>query len=327
MPYQNFPRRVSLESSARCNARCVFCPLFHGEEPMNAPVAFMNAVLFEKCAKEIAGWDSIPDVIAVHGRGEPLTDPDFLEKIQVLRALGLSERIVLITNAHLLTEAVATALCKANIRTIRPAMDSSDKQIYESIRVGCSFETVRDNIIRFAKIRTLTGAKTRIQIQHICTPDSLVDDAEKLYDLFKPHMDRTDEMAVIPSMPWATSHLKDKKCILNKPSAQRTVMECPRLGRELSVFTDGSVPACCQDYNFHVDGLMGNANDETLLDIWRSEKFMRLRADIGSGNDDRLPAYCKNCISLFQPEYMPLKQPSPRIPQRPTDCGFMFTFA
>lgn len=323
-----FPRSIALESSAVCNARCIFCPLFQGGEKMRGQKAFMDNVLFAKLVEELAQWPTLPDIIALNGRGEPLLDKGFKEKVAILKQYGLSQRAVILTNAEFLTEEMALLLCEAPVKVLRPTLDSARKEIFERTRVGCHFETVRDNIINFAKLRTAMGAHVKIQVQHICTTYAETEDAEAVYALLRPYMAPNDEIYMVRSFSWASPQLAEQPYILNKPGAVRVRNVCSHLKTDLSVFSDGRVPSCCLDYNFNVlsEGL-GNTREESLLSIWRGAKRRALAEAIASGDPVRLPVYCSKCGSLFNPGTLPPMPANPGIPIRMCTGGYMMTFA
>lgn len=320
------PRHISLEISAVCNARCIFCPLFHGDEPMPAPSSpSMSNSLFEKCIKEISQWQILPETIMLHMRGELLLDKNFPSKMEIVSQYGLTGRIAIYTNGQFLSPEIAKILCKYNIRTLKVALDSANKEVYEKTRRGCKFETVRDNIIYYSQLRAKYGANTRIQVQHISTRYAGEEDALQLYHLLKPHMAHNDELAVIMSHCWASPWLNAQDYILCKPSSKRVRNACPHLYDSLIVWVDGQVPACCYDYALAVEGDLGNAAESNLLDIWNSEKRLQLHEDIASGDESRLPAYCKHCIALFG-ETTDSPSIETNIPVRRFDGGFFLIF-
>lgn len=319
------PRFVSLETSVACNARCIFCPLFHGDDAMpTPPLTSMSDELFEKCIKEISQWPTPPEIIALHGRGEALLDKKFPNRIELLAQYGLVGRVVLVTNGQLLSPDIAEVLCRNNIRTLRVDFDSVNKEVYEKTRPGCKFETVRDNIIYYSRLRKKFGATTRIQVQHISTRFAGEQDALELYQLLKPHMVLNDELAVITSHGWASTWLNGQDYILRKSGQIRTRTACPQLYDRLVVQANGQIPACCFDYTLAV-GSIGNAMESNLLDIWNAQPLAKIRDDIASGDESRLPAYCKHCITLFGEKPKPPSFES-SIPIRHFEGGFFLIF-
>lgn len=75
---------------------------------------------------------------------------------------------------------------------------------------------------------------------------------------------------------------------------------CPEVWDKLSVNWDGSVSACCQDY----DDLMivGNILESNLKDIFNGMEELKYREILKDSDYDKLPL-CKHCF-----EYIPLKR-------------------
>jgi MoaA/NifB/PqqE/SkfB family radical SAM enzyme len=60
-----FPFSVALETINYCNAACIFCPLFAGNDRIDRklrPAMMMDQDLFTKLIEEIANWDVKPTV-------------------------------------------------------------------------------------------------------------------------------------------------------------------------------------------------------------------------------------------------------------------------
>jgi radical SAM protein with 4Fe4S-binding SPASM domain len=55
---------------------------------------------------------------------------------------------------------------------------------------------------------------------------------------------------------------------------------------------DGNLLLCCNDY--YRKNVMGNVKESTILEVWRSERFTRIRSDLLRGKPSL--AICKNCI-------------------------------
>jgi len=60
----------------------------------------------------------------------------------------------------------------------------------------------------------------------------------------------------------------------------------------LPVIHDGSVPICCCD--FYGDEIMGNVNEDSLLNIWVGSKFRRVREKL-LRNDRTFSLLCQKC--------------------------------
>lgn len=100
-------RRVDIETSSHCNARCGFCP--QSLEPR--PRHLMTPELFERVLGEVAPLR--PDWVAFNHFSEPLLDPLFQERCEGLLRHGL--KLALFTNATALRPATSRALTDAGI--------------------------------------------------------------------------------------------------------------------------------------------------------------------------------------------------------------------
>jgi radical SAM protein with 4Fe4S-binding SPASM domain len=66
----------------------------------------------------------------------------------------------------------------------------------------------------------------------------------------------------------------------------------------LIIRSDGTVAACCWDYNLMVsDGGFGNAAEAPLIELWRGERRRELHGRL-HGQIDALPEKCRNCPGL-----------------------------
>ena len=105
----------------------------------------MDMQLFQKIIDEISDWPGWISIYLNNG-GEPLLDRIFKERIEYCYKKGMSEKIIMQTNAEFLTEEYARILLDAGVGYIFPAFDGATKETYEKHRVNCHFENVLNNI-------------------------------------------------------------------------------------------------------------------------------------------------------------------------------------
>lgn len=264
----------------------------------------MNFELFTDLVDQIARWKQKPRLLYLNTFGEPLLDETFTAKIKYLAKKGLAEITAVLTNAQFLSREISETLCAAAIQTLRPALDSHRRDAFETIRKGCSFDTVRDNIIQFAAIRNAMNSSVKIQIQHIRTTYNL-EDAPGLYKLLAPHMRLGDELFVGSGHSCASRELAQAAHIIHKPEAVRQHSRCPHIEQNMVVLADGIVAACCVDYNLRVPNQMlsnkglGDARTTPIIDIWNGEPRINLKNAISSGDNTKLPNFCRGCMSLY----------------------------
>ena len=63
----------------------------------------------------------------------------------------------------------------------------------------------------------------------------------------------------------------------------------------MAINSDGTVSACCVDWKRKL--IVGNAKDNSLVDIWNGQRYNNLRIKHLKGRRNKI-AYCKNCGQL-----------------------------
>lgn len=90
-----------------------------------------------------------------------------------------------------------------------------------------------------------------------------------------------------------------EQCIKNSTDKMCHMTVCPEIWDKLSINWDGSVSACCQDYDNLM--LVGNILEDDLHEIFIGKKIKAYREIIKNSNYDQL-VLCRDCY-----EYIPLK--------------------
>lgn len=273
-----YPRDVGIEITNVCNARCCYCPLYqNNENSLKYSKGYMDMRLFQKIIDEISDWPGWISIYLNNG-GEPLLDRFFKERIEYCYKKGMSEKIIMQTNAEFLTEEYAQILLDAGIGYIFPAFDGATKETYEKHRVNCHFENVMDNIRRFAFMRDEGDYGTSIQVKFMRTKQN---EAELLqtYHIFNeflsPELDHFQEEY---AHTWNEKYMKRKGIALTDINSSKIVRECRMVNSYLPIFRNGDIGACSLDYNHEVLGrALGNVKTESLLEIWNGEEFSRMR--------------------------------------------------
>ncbi len=148
-------RLLQVESSIACNLRCVMCPW-----KQTSKQAANRGVMSQGIWEALRPY--LPDVTSVDftGGGEPLLQPRLTEWIAEAKAAGCETGFL--SNGLLLQEGRLKEILKAGVDWICISMDGADKQLYESIRLGSSFERVCENVARIAAVRAGKVPKTMI---------------------------------------------------------------------------------------------------------------------------------------------------------------------
>ena len=269
---RDMPLHLDIEATSYCNLRCTFCDRQILVD--KGMLGSMDMVLFRLIL------DQFDDINRLWGvklsyRGEPLLNKNIPEMIRYAKSRGVLD-VYFNTNAMLLTESICRAIIEAGLDRISISIDGTDRDSYESVRVGAKFDIVVRNIETLLKIRDEMHSLTpKVRIQTVRLPGV---NEKSYYDKWREYADEvamleyTDEsrreMGI--STPWA----------------------CPQLWQRLTVEWDGSVFACNND---STRGLyLGNAKERSINDCWHDERLTEIRRLHQEGLSYKVPA-CDGC--------------------------------
>lgn len=146
----------------------------------------------------------------------------------------------------------------------------------------------------------LTTNGTRLNVQEIldCGLDSIKISVhnivpDRLFELYtshsRPYISVTDYDELYHIVP-ADEVRHDKSRDLSKPPEK--YIQCPEVFGKLSVNWDGTVSACCGDYDNKM--LVGDVKENSLEKIWHSSKMNHYRKMLKEMRHSELPL-CRNC--------------------------------
>lgn len=143
------PRMLTLETTSRCNLRCVMCP--HAIDAVDRPKH-----LEEERIADLWRFIGQARSIQLHGIGEPLASPAFWKSLPYIPANCDAS---INTNFTVLDDKRLDRLVDSNIRVVNVSLDAADAATYQHIR-GFDFDTVLANVRRFVERRAARQKKT-----------------------------------------------------------------------------------------------------------------------------------------------------------------------
>ena len=152
------PVEYIVETTAKCNLYCPMCP----RETHPQPKADMTDEVFERLVRE-AG-DSAEHMMLI-GLGEPFMDPHIFERIELCHRHSIST--LLSTNGTFLDERCAGRILDSPLEQITLSFDGAKKETFEFYRKGAKFEKVRDNFVRFARMKHERGSRLQVVVQMV----------------------------------------------------------------------------------------------------------------------------------------------------------------
>jgi len=277
------PVEYIVETTAKCNLYCPMCP----RETHPQPKADMTDEVFERLVRE-AG-DSAEHMMLI-GLGEPFMDPQIFERIELCHRHGIST--LLSTNGTFLGERCAGRILDSPLDQITLSFDGAKKETFEFYRKGAKFEKVRDNFVRFARMKHERRSKLQVVVQMVCMEGN----AGEVGDFLKfwsglPGVDQV--------------RIKEDETNLMRPDAGHAAEEwkhpCHYLWRgPMYVKQNGDVYPCCQSYM--LDGApLGNLADQSLVEIWNSAEMERMRRLHVAGRGGEVDVCSRCCTTIPHP--------------------------
>ena len=153
------PVEYIVETTAKCNLYCPMCP----RETHKQPKEDMTDDIFERLVARIGPIRRAHDADRP-GRAVPGSQ-DFRPH-RVLRAAQHLTRCCRPT-ARSSTRRLAQRLLDSPLEHITLSFDGSTKESFEFYRKGAKFEKVRDNFVRFARMKKERGARLQIVVQMV----------------------------------------------------------------------------------------------------------------------------------------------------------------
>ena len=164
--------------------------------------------------------------------------------------------------------------------------------------MGGTFETTIDNIINFLKIKKGKdkGPFTIVQVMEIGEEGT---DVTERREAFKARFDDLplDRFVVRTPHNWAGDFEK----FGHGPEGKRNFSPCTFLWYSMTIFFDGTVAPCPQD--FYGKLAIGSVADNSVAEIWNSEQMKNLRLKMRARDVTGLSP-CDTCDMLCRKTFM-----------------------
>ncbi len=312
-------RKLYIEATSGCNLQCRTCI----RNVWSDPPAKMPMDTFRRLTD---GLDGLPDLrrVVFTGFGEPLTHPDILDMIEAVRQRDLA--VTVGSNGLLLKPNMARELVRLGVDRLVVSVDGVKPETYADVR-GAQLSEVLNNIrhLNEAK-RELGSLSPALGIEFVVLKSNVAELAELTGLASRLNASRVLVSNVLPY----TEEMRDQVLYGYEPrppfkaggwpvKADAWVMwgtlELPRMywgaerrcrfvqDKAIVVGWDGGISPCyalSHNYSyFAIDGrkkqvsryLLGNADEQSLAEIWMSEDYVRFRGEVRAFH---FPS-CPNC--------------------------------
>ena len=253
----------------------------------------MHLDLYRKVVSDLDDFDDTLKVLRLYKDGEPLLNKHFAEMVAIGKRSNKVEAIDTTTNASLFSFDRAKPIIDAGIDRINISIDGmSDEQYAKNVGCEVSFDSIVRNIERIFKYKTHTEICVKTISEIISEQDK-----ERFFEVFGNICDRIFIENLAPCWPdfdvRSIMGVEITEGIYGQEIAP--VDTCPYLFYSMSVNSDGTVSTCFLDWSRDLN--IGDANHESIKDIWHGEKMNGYRTMHleGRRSEHKL---CGNCGQL-----------------------------
>jgi len=237
--------------------------------------------------------DEVKDVnrhIWLHHFGEPALDKNLPAYIKYAKDCGI--RTGISSNGTKLTKDISKKIIEAGLDEIIISLDGATRETYNKIRINGEFNDVVKNIENLITAREELGKKNPYIILSIIQ----MNDTEKELDMFADRWKDTkvDNILLKKFVTWCDQKEGVKDLAKKKHmviSEERKRPPCYYLWDSVVVYWDGTVVSCCRDFDGKM--IIGNLKNNTLEEIWHSEKAIAIRERHKQGDFNF--SICKAC--------------------------------
>lgn len=279
------PLVVSVFPWYGCNLRCNYCMMSipRKERHFVSSKIGMDLDLYRKCVKDMKKFKSKIKTLRFVGIGEPLIHPDIVKMVGITKEADIAERIEIITNGLMLTTKLNWNLISAGLNRLVISVQGISRKDYKRV-TGCEIDF--DSFVRDIKIFYQLRNKCHVYIK---VADSVFQNDKDKQRFFNIFGDICDTIGIESTVPIQKG--------LDLPERETTqfgvpikpIKICPQPFSYLQINPDGKVVPC---YSFEYPYIMGDANHESIVDIWNGEKYKQFRKN---NIDGILNMVCQNC--------------------------------
>jgi radical SAM protein with 4Fe4S-binding SPASM domain len=276
----DFPLHLDIETTNICNLRCPMCPrtIMLANESFSE-LGFMSREEYARIIDEGAlnGLKSIK----LNYLGEPLSHPDVVWQVQYAKDKGILD-VMMNTNASLLTKQMGENLLNAGLDNLFVSFDAIDPEDFEIQRTGTSIGKVIDNLYRFTLSRNALRPACQIRVSMVMYKDPKWQaQFEAMQVMWSRHVDALGYGYYIDREIENFLYYKEVPGFYCAQPFQRMFLKY-----------NGNVTICCVDDKDET--VVGNWRNETLMDIWKGEKYSSIRQKHASGQYYDIEM-CKKC--------------------------------
>ena len=307
------PYKIELEHTTYCNKKCIFCEHTHWREK-STTIGFDH---FRTIIDPLTNlkW------LNITGEGSSFINPDFIKMIEYARSKHLNVNFV--DEFDFFEEDMARKVIDMGVNSIYISFDGATKEIYEKVKLGCSYDKALINIRRLLQLKaemqspfpvihfrfiitTINfhempdfielistmpnrGAKARVEFVGLLTFPGIEQFHIPIDQISEDIIRKTYENALKHNINLHFSH---------ESSASPSMTQCCAWA-EPYVLIGGEVISCCAIIMSNRrktlrENSFGNVYEKPINEIWNFKKYRDFRKMVVT-SDGKVPISCKDC--------------------------------
>jgi len=271
-----FPPHIDMEISSTCNLHCPMCYTTTDEFKEKVGKGFLDFELFKKMIDESAKHNLYS--IRISFRGEAFLHPKVYDMIEYAKKKGIKE-VSSLTHGGMIDEKKFEKLIDLGLDWLTISFDGIG-ETYEKIRHPLKFDDMVTKIKNFQEIKKQRGiTKPVIKVQTVWP--AISKNPKEFYDIFH---NITDQIASNPLIDYLHN---------DKDIEYEEKFTCPQLWERLVITSNGDAVLCSNDEMGSY--IVGNANTESLYEIWHGKKMTDAREAHLKHNGVKEVSPCKYC--------------------------------
>lgn len=283
----DFPPRVQLEITNRCNLRCIMCT----RNQMTRATGDMAVETVRKVADECGKEPGC--VLCLYFLGEPVLNKQLEEIVACLDSVKDLTSVPMVfgiqTNGMLLDRERARSLLEAGLRGFAFSVDGLEGDL-ERIRPGASYPVVEKNILGLIELAEEMGIDDLdVDITKLCD-DPEADEVKRFQRHWEGKVRQVHLIGI--SKTEGNSYMAADGTIKQIGAGNKSKSVYCGQGQRLLLYWNGDYGFCCSDVNGKLE--LGNIRDRSIREIWHSPEIRRIREKILAADYNGL-SVCQEC--------------------------------
>ena len=277
----NFPKSILIETTNICQGECKFCP--YKEIRKDEKITLLDFQKYKEMIQEISNYDV--KRLTLFNNNEPLLDKRIYDFIKYAKENLNNIELTLSTNGRLLTKEILYKLKESGLTYLYVSIPTTNEENYTKI-MGNKLEKILSILLE-------TKDLDLIKMIRIAVPKT------KYYD----YQEMKETLGKYQICTWDLEYKENWN--LSETFEEITAQleytgPCDRPLDQMVISSNGNAIICCRDWRY--ENVIGNVYQNTLLEIWHSEKMKEIQKLISEQDYENISC-CKDCnmnITFYQ---------------------------